>query len=60
MKAHIVASTDNKFLGVDVAIGGPITLGDFEFIPDNPPISLGDGAWRLSNSNYSIDIQEVA
>jgi hypothetical protein len=59
MNLQIISSTDGKFLMKLITDTIPILLGDYEFIPDYPPIPLADKEWRLYNSNYSIDVREV-
>jgi hypothetical protein len=53
----IIDSTDGQFLGMNVDLDGAIVFSGTEFVPDKT-MSLPNGALRLSNSNYSIDLVE--
>jgi hypothetical protein len=59
MKVQIISTTDSQFLGHvfdDETI--PVILpGDFEFVPDAPPMPIGGVIKRYYNANYSIDVQ---
>lgn len=59
MNLVITNTTDNKYLGLKFQDIFPIKIGDTEFTPDYPPISLGKMTWRFYNSNYSIDAKEI-
>jgi len=59
MNLHIVSTTDGRFLGHEFQDIFPLVLGAYQFIPDDPPMPIGGGLWRFSNSNYSIDAKEV-
>ena len=54
----IIDTTDNKYVGHEIDINArPILLGDTEFYPDKV-VQIGEGIWRLYNTNYVIDVQE--
>ena len=58
---HIIASTDNKYLGkefpADTKVGDSITFGDFIFEVQKINI-LEDGNLVFSNSNYQLQCEE--
>lgn len=57
---QITDSTDGKFKGTMIELNSTYQLSeDFLFVPDRK-IPLLDGTIRMYNSNYSIDIKEVA
>jgi hypothetical protein len=59
MRLKIIASTDNRFLGIEVEDEFPLNLNDYLFMPAYAPIKLSDTEWRFYNSNYSIDTQVI-
>jgi len=59
MNMQIVSTTDGNYVGEVISNLYPIMLDGVQFIPDRPMKLVGDGLWRFSNSNYSIDAQEI-
>lgn len=60
MILKIIASTDNRFLGLQIDSVFPVMLGpDFLFDPDVGPIRIDNTIDRYFNSNYSIDTIQV-
>jgi hypothetical protein len=53
----IIETTDNQYIGMNVDLDAPIMTIGAEFIPDKVQ-QLPNGALRLSNSNYSMDLVE--
>lgn len=53
----IISTTDGKFIGREVIDKTHVDLDDYEFIPDRI-VEITPGIWRLSNTNYVIDVQE--
>lgn len=53
----IIDSTDGKFIGMNVDMNLPIMFLGAEFVPDKIE-NIPNGAIRLSNSNYIIDLVE--
>jgi hypothetical protein len=52
----IIYTTDGKYIGQDFDIEHPM-LGNTPFHPDKI-IRIDAWTWRLSNTNYVIDVKE--
>lgn len=53
----IISTTDGKFIGKEIINKNNINLNGYKFIPDKITL-ISPGVWRLSNTNYVIDVQE--
>ena len=58
MKYQIITTTDGQFVGKVFTEFQQVVLNGAEFEPDKI-VPLGDGVYRVSNSNYVIDVKEV-
>jgi len=59
MDLEIITTTDGRHVGLRINTGNwTVNLGDTAFTPDRV-WSIGVGLWRLANSNYVIDAQEI-
>lgn len=55
---QIIATTDGKFIGMEVDPSLPLILDGVEFVPDKI-IPISEGVYRYANSNYVIDVKEI-
>lgn len=55
---QIISTTDGCYIGVVLDVDAPINLDGFVFAPDKIT-ALPDGTYRLSNSNYVIDVKDA-
>lgn len=55
---QIISTTDGRYIGVVLDVDAPINLDGFVFVPDKTT-ALPDGTYRLSNSNYVIDVKDA-
>jgi len=59
IRLKIFSTTDDKFVGKEIIWDGvALQLNGFTFQP-HEVLNLGDGLWRIHNSNYSVDAKEV-
>jgi len=59
MDLEIITTTDDRYIGTVINTADrQVNLGDTAFTPDRV-WSIGVGLWRLANSNYVIDAQEI-
>jgi hypothetical protein len=52
---QIIDTTDSRFVGLIFDENSPLLLNGVEFVADRIQ-DFGNGNYRLSNSNYVIDI----
>jgi len=59
MELEIISTTDDRYIGTVINTADwQVELGDRVFVPDRV-WSISVGLWRLANSNYVIDAQEI-
>jgi hypothetical protein len=61
MQATVTNTTDGKHIGniITTDLINPITFADGEEMQIVGRLHAGNGVWRLWNSNYIIEINEV-
>lgn len=55
---QITATTDGRYIGVTFDADLPIVLGGAPFSPTQV-LQVGPSEFRVSNSNYVIDVKEI-